>query len=95
MRVFDISERLACHLVGLARSSFRRRLNGGWLINHKKIQRLCGEEGLQVVVKGRQKRTRVSDLPTITASVLTDKLDVLAIEHGSPKPFAVVPGRGT
>jgi hypothetical protein len=27
MRVFDISERLACRLVGLARSSFRRPLN--------------------------------------------------------------------
>jgi len=168
MRVFDISERLACRLVGLARSSFRRPLNrdtvddpdkalrawlrayarkharwgyrrayvearnDGWVVNHKKIQRLWGEEGLRVVVKRRRKRVGVSDLPTITqaaapgdvwaidfqfhstsagkpfkilsivdehtrqalggqveysitASDLIDQLDVLTIEHGSPK----------
>jgi putative transposase len=168
MRVFDIIERLACRLVGLARSSFRRPLNrdtidnpdralrawlrayarkharwgyrrayvqasnDGWVVNHKKILRLWGEDGLRVVVKRRQKRTGVSDLPTITkaeapgdvwvidfqfhstvagkplkilsivdeqtrealggqvgysitASDLTDELDVLAIEHGSPR----------
>ena len=168
MRVFDISERLACRLVGLARSSFRRPLNrdtvddpdkalrawlrayarkharwgyrrayvearnDGWVVNHKKIQRLWGEEGLRVVVRRRRKRVGVSDLPTITkaaapgdvwaidfqfhstsagkplkilsivdehtrqalggqveysitASDLIDQLDVLTIEHGSPK----------
>ena len=167
MRVFDISERLACRLVGLARSSFRRPLNRdtvddpdkalrawlrayarkharwgyrrayvearrGWMVNHKKTQRLWGEEGLRVVVKHRRKRVGVSDLPTITkaaapgdvwaidfqfdstmagkpfkilsivdehtrqalggqveysitASDLIDQLDVLTIEHGSPK----------
>jgi len=102
MRVFDISERLACRLVGLARSAFRRPLKGdtpddpdralrawlrawarkharwgyrrayvdarndGWAVNHKKIQRLWGEEGLRVVVRRRRKRVGVSDLPTIT-----------------------------
>ena len=102
MQVFDISERLACRLVGPARSSFMRPLNrdpiadpdrairawlrayarkharwgyrrayvearnDGWVVNHKKIQRLWGEEDLRVVVKRRHKRTGVSDLPTIT-----------------------------
>jgi len=168
MRVFDISERLACRLVGLARSAFRRPLKGDtsddpnralrarlrayackharwgyrrayvearnddWVANHKKIWRLWGEEGLRVVVNRRRKRVGVSDLPTITqaaapgdvwaidfqfhstsagkplkilsivdehtrqalggqveysitASDLIDQLDVLTIEHGSPK----------
>ena len=109
MQVFDISERLACRLVGLARSSFRRPLNpdtvddpdkalrawlrayarkharwgyrrayvearnDGWMVNHKKIQRLWGEEGLRVVEY------------SLTANDLIDQLDVLTIEHGSPK----------
>jgi putative transposase len=106
--------------------------NDGWVVNHKKIQRLWGDEGLQVIVKHPQKRAGGSDLPTITkaeapgnvwavdfkfhstvegkplkilsvvdehtrgalggqvgysitASELTDELDVLTIERGSPR----------
>lgn len=33
MRVFDMSERLACRLVGLALCSFRRPLNGDTVTN--------------------------------------------------------------
>lgn len=104
MSVFDISERLACRLVGLCRSAFRRRLqlerpddpdlalrawlrdharkhsrrayvdarNDGWVVNHKKIQRLWAEEGLRVVVKRRRKRIGVSTVPEIAAEKAND-----------------------
>jgi len=129
MRVFDISERLACRLVGLARSAFRRPLKGdtpddpdralrawlrayarkharwgyrratvaaredGWAVNHKKIQRLWGEEGLRVVVRRRQKRVGVSDLPTITQA--EGPGDVWAIDFpfhstSAGKPFKIL-----
>ena len=38
----------------------------GWAVNHRRIQRLWGEEGLRVVVRHRQKCVGVPDLPTIT-----------------------------
>ena len=96
INTFDVSERLACRLVGLSRSAFRRPLkadtvddpdralrawlrdyarrharwgyrrtyvdagNDGWVVNHKKIQRLWAEKGLRVVVKRRMKRIGVS-----------------------------------
>ena len=104
MSVFDISERLACRLVGLSRSAFRRPLkadtpddpdlalrdyarkharwgyrrayvdarNDGWVVNHKKIQRLWAEEGLRVVVKRRRKRICVSTVPGVTAEKAND-----------------------
>ena len=108
MRVFDISERLACRLVELARSAFRRPLNrdtiddpdkalrawvrawarkharwgyrrayidarnDGWQVNHKKIQRLWGEEGLRVIVKRRRKRIGVSTVPAVVAEKAGD-----------------------
>ena len=108
MSVFDISERVACRLVGLSRSAFRRPLkadtpddpdlalrawlrdyacrharwgyrrayvdarNDGWVVNHKKIQRLWAEEGLRVVVKRRRKRIGVSIVPGVTAEKAND-----------------------
>lgn len=108
IRVFDISERLACRLVGLSRSAFRRPLKGhtpddpdkalrawlrayardharwgyrrayvgarndGWVVNHKKIQRLWAEEGLRVVVKRRRKRVGVSTIPAVVATQADD-----------------------
>jgi transposase InsO family protein len=125
MRVFDISERLACRLVGLARSAFRRPLKGdtpddpdkalrawlrawarkharwgyrrayvearndGWVVNHKKIQRLWGEEGLRVVVRRRRKRVGVADLPTITKASAPG--DVWAIDFPFDKAMAGKP----
>lgn len=50
---------------GFRRAHVQAR-NDGWLVNPKKIQRLRSEGGLRVVVKCRQKRTGVSDLPAIT-----------------------------
>ena len=103
MSVFDIRQWLACRLVGLFRSAFRRLLqrerpddpdralrawlrdyarrharwryrrayvdarNDGWVVNHKKIQRLWAEEGLRVVVKRRRKRIGVSTVPAVVA----------------------------
>jgi len=108
IRVFDISERLACRLVGLSRSAFRRPLKGhtpddpdkalrawlrayardharwgyrrayvgarndGWVVNHKKIQRLWAAEGLRVVVKRRRKRVGVSTIPAVVATQADD-----------------------
>jgi transposase InsO family protein len=129
MRVFDISERLACRLVGLARSSFRRPLNrdtvddpdkalrawlrawarkharwgyrrayidarnDGWVVNHKKIQRLWGEEGLRVVVRRRWKRVGVSDLPTITKAAAPGDVWAIDFQFDSTmagKPFKIL-----
>ena len=103
INTFDVSDLLACRLVGLSRSAFRRPLkadivddpdralrawlrdcarrharwgyrrayvearNDGWVVNHKKIQRLWAEEGLRVVVKHRRKRIGVSTVPTVVA----------------------------
>ncbi len=91
IRVFDISERLVCRLVGLSRSAFRRPLKGhtpddpdkalrayvgarndGWVVNHKKIQRLWAAEGLRVVVKRRRKRVGVSTIPAVVATQADD-----------------------
>ena len=108
INTFDVSERLACRLVGLSRSSFRRPLqadtpdapdrvlrawlrdyarqharwgyrrayvdarNDGWVVNHKKIQRLWREEGLRVVVKRRRKRIGVSTIPAVAAEKPND-----------------------
>ena len=88
-----VSERMACRLVGLSRSAYRRTLVGddqgdvdaalrqwlrafakdhprwgyrqayqharteGWVVNHKKVQRLWREEGLRV--PGRRRRKRI------------------------------------
>jgi len=128
MRVFDISEQLACRLVGLARSSFRRPLNRdtvdgpdkalrawlrayarkharwgyrrayvearrGWMVNHKKTQRLWGEEGLRVVVKHRRKRVGVSDLPTITKAAAPGDVWAIDFQFDSTmagKPFKIL-----
>lgn len=87
-----VSERMACRLVGLSRSAWRRPLTGqtltdpdrvlrdwlrayakthsrwgyrrayhdargeGWVVNHKKIQRLWTQEGLRVPQRRRRKR---------------------------------------
>ena len=108
INTFDVSERLACRLVGLSRSAFRRPLkadsvddpdralrawlrdyarrharwgyrrayvdnrNVGWVVNHKKIQRLWSEEGLLVVVKRRRKRIGASTVPEIAAEKAND-----------------------
>ncbi len=105
---FDVSERLACRLLGLSKSAFRRPLaadtpndpdlalrawlrdyarrharwgyrrayvdakNDGWVVNHKKIQRLWAGEGLRVVVKRRRKQIGVPTVPGITAEKAND-----------------------
>jgi len=46
--------------------------NNGWVMNHKKIQRLWVEEGLLVVVTRRRKRVGVSTVPDVTAKKAND-----------------------
>jgi transposase InsO family protein len=46
--------------------------NNGWVVNHKKIQRLWAEEGLRVVVKRRRKRIGVSTVPAMVAEKAND-----------------------
>ena len=132
MRTFDRICVTNLTPLALRRRAYVQARNDGWLVNHKKIQRLWGKQGLRVIVKRCHKRTGVSDLPTITkagapgdvwaidfqfhstvagkplkilsivdehlreafggevgysitASDLTDELDSLAIERGSPR----------
>ena len=61
----------------------------GWVVNHKKIQRLRGEEGLRVVARRRQKRVGVSDLPTVTRAEAPG--DVWAIDFPFDKTTAGKP----
>ena len=61
MRVFDISERLVCRLVGLAGSSFRRPLNRDTVDD--------SDKALRVMVKRRRKRVGVFHVPTIIKAV--------------------------
>lgn len=98
-RVFGVSQRRACRLVGQHRSTQRKppaaegpsdpdaglrawlrdwakdhprwgyrrayhaARNEGWVVNHKKLQRLWRDEGLRVPVKRRRKRAGTSTAP--------------------------------
>ncbi|AYO50666.1 IS3 family transposase [Micrococcus luteus] len=119
-----VSERMACRLVGLSRSAYRRPLKGdtvadpdralrewlrawakdhprygyrrayhdaraeGWVVNHKKIQRLWRDEGLRVPQRRRRKRVGSStvDAPTADAPNVVWAVDFQfdADEHGRP-----------
>ncbi len=113
---------MACRLVGLSRSAYRRPLKGdtvtdpdralrewlrawakdhprygyrrayhdaraeGWVVNHKKIQRLWRDEGLRVPQRRRRKRVGSStvDAPTADAPNVVWAVDFQfdADEHG-------------
>ena len=115
---------MACRLVGLSRSAYRRPLKGdtvadpdralrewlrawakdhprygyrrayhdaraeGWVVNHKKIQRLWRDEGLRVPQRRRRKRVGSStvDAPTADAPNVVWAVDFQfdADEHGRP-----------
>ncbi len=115
---------MACRLVGLSRSAYRRPLNAdtvtdpdralrdwlrawakshprygyrrayhdaraeGWVVNHKKIQRLWRDEGLRVPQRRRRKRVGSStvDAPTADAPNVVWAVDFQfdADEHGRP-----------
>ncbi|PNL18809.1 IS3 family transposase [Micrococcus sp. FDAARGOS_333] len=121
-RKLRVSERMACRLVGLSRSAYRRPLKGdtvadpdralrewlrawakdhprygyrrayhdaraeGWVVNHKKIQRLRRDEGLRVPQRRRRKRVGSSsvDAPTADAPNVVWAVDFQfdADEHG-------------
>ncbi|UTX34456.1 IS3 family transposase [Micrococcus luteus] len=123
-RKLRVSERMACRLVGLSRSAYRRPLKGdtvadpdralrqwlrawakdhprygyrrayhdaraeGWVVNHKKIQRLWRDEGLRVPQRRRRKRVGSStvDAPTADAPnvVWAVGFQFDADEHGRP-----------
>ncbi|UTX34693.1 IS3 family transposase [Micrococcus luteus] len=123
-RKLRVSERMACRLVGLSRSAYRRPLKGdtvadpdralrqwlrawakdhprygyrrayhdaraeGWVVNHKKIQRLWRDEGLRVPQRRRRKRVGSStvDAPTTDAPNVVWAVDFQfdADEHGRP-----------
>ncbi|MBO1740705.1 IS3 family transposase [Leifsonia sp. TF02-11] len=123
-RKLRVSERMACRLVGLRRSAYRRPLKGdtvadpdrafrewlrawakdhprygyrrayhdaraeGWVVNHKKIQRLWRDEGLRVPQRRRRKRVGSStvDAPTADAPNVVWAVDFQfdADEHGRP-----------
>ncbi|MGC5049503.1 IS3 family transposase [Micrococcus porci] len=123
-RKLRVSERMACRLVGLSRSAYRRPLKGdtvtdpdralrewlrawakdhprygyrrayhdaraeGWVVNHKKIQRLWRDEGLRVPQRRRRKRVGSStvDAPTADAPNVVWSVDFQfdADEHGRP-----------
>ncbi|QRO88605.1 IS3 family transposase [Kytococcus sedentarius] len=123
-RKLRVSERMACRLVGLSRSAYRRPLKGdtvtdpdralrewlrawakdhprygyrrayhdaraeGWVVNHKKIQRLWRDEGLRVPQRRRRKRVGSStvDAPTADAPNVVWAADFQfdADEHGRP-----------
>ncbi|WP_448941047.1 IS3 family transposase [Micrococcus luteus] len=118
-RKLRVSERMACRLVGLSRSAYRRPLKGdtvadpdralrewlrawakdhprygyrrayhdaraeGWVVNHKKIQRLWRDEGLRVPQRRRRKRVGSStvDAPNVVWAV---DFQFDADEHGRP-----------
>ncbi|WP_342372059.1 IS3 family transposase [Propioniciclava soli] len=124
IRTLQVSERMACRLVGLSRSAYRRPLKGdtvadpdralrewlrawakdhprygyrrayhdaraeGWVVNHKKIQRLWRDEGLRVPQRRRRKRVGSStvDAPTADAPNVVWAVDFQfdADEHGRP-----------
>ncbi|MBD2760954.1 IS3 family transposase [Yimella sp. cx-573] len=124
IRTLQVSERMACRLVGLSRSAYRRPLNAdttadpdralrewlrawakdhprygyrrayhdaraeGWVVNHKKIQRLWRDEGLRVPQRRRRKRVGSStvDAPTADAPNVVWAVDFQfdADEHGRP-----------
>ncbi|MFB9775030.1 IS3 family transposase [Brevibacterium otitidis] len=103
IRTLQVGERMACRLVGLSRSAYRRPLKGdtttdpdralrdwlrawakkhprygyrrayhdaraeGWVVNHKKIQRLWRDEGLRVPQQRRRKRVGSSTVDPATA----------------------------
>lgn len=115
---------MACRLVGLSRSAYRRPLKGdtvadpdralrewlrawakdhprygyrrayhdaraeGWVVNHKKIQRLWRDEGLRVPQRRRRKRvgSSTADAPTADAPNVVWAVDFQfdADEHGRP-----------
>ena len=115
---------MACRLVGLSRSAYRRPLKGdtvtdpdralrqwlrawakdhprygyrrayhdaraeGWVVNHKKIQRLWRDEGLRVPQRRRRKRVGSStvDAPTADAPNVVWAVDFQfdADERGCP-----------
>nr|WP_265611966.1 IS3 family transposase [Campylobacter jejuni] len=123
-RKLRVSERMACRLVGLSRSAYRRPLKGdtvadpdralrewlrawakdhprygyrrayhdaraeGWVVNHKKIQRLWRDEGLRVPQRRRRKRVGSStvDAPTADAPNVVWAVDFQfdVDEHGRP-----------
>ncbi|MFD6282673.1 IS3 family transposase [Micrococcus luteus] len=123
-RKLRVCERMACRLVGLSRSAYRRPLKGdtvadpdralrqwlrawakdhprygyrrayhdaraeGWVVNHKKIQRLWRDEGLRVPQRRRRKRVGSStvDAPTADAPNVVWAVDFQfdADEHGRP-----------
>ncbi|MEX3566339.1 IS3 family transposase [Micrococcus endophyticus] len=123
-RKLRVSERMACRLVGLSRSAYRRPLKDdtvadpdralrewlrawakdhprygyrrayhdaraeGWVVNHKKIQRLWRDEGLRVPQRRRRKRVGSStvDAPTADAPNVVWAVDFQfdADEHGRP-----------
>ncbi|AWD23863.1 IS3 family transposase [Micrococcus luteus] len=118
-RKLRVSERMACRLVGLSRSAYRRPLKGdtvadpdralrqwlrawakdhprygyrrayhdaraeGWVVNHKKIQRLWRDEGLRAPQRRRRKRVGSStvDAPNVVWAV---DFQFDADEHGRP-----------
>ncbi|WP_188712195.1 IS3 family transposase [Microbacterium faecale] len=124
IRTLRVSERMACRLVGLSRSAYRRPLKGdtvadpdralrdwlrvwaknhprygyrrayhdaraeGWVVNHKKIQRLWRDEGLRVPQLRRRKRVGSStvDPPTADAANVVWAVDFQfdADEQGRP-----------
>ncbi|MGO3066885.1 MAG: IS3 family transposase [Brevibacterium linens] len=124
IRTLRVSERMACRLVGLSRSAYRRPLKGdtvadpdralrdwlrvwaknhprygyrrayhdaraeGWVVNHKKIQRLWRDEGLRVPQRRRRKRVGSStvDPPTADAANVVWAVDFQfdADEQGRP-----------
>jgi putative transposase len=44
----------------------------GWVVNHKKVQRLWRQEGLSVPVRRRRKRTGSSTHPPVHAAECTE-----------------------
>ncbi|MGO2665700.1 IS3 family transposase [Mycetocola reblochoni] len=124
IRTLRVSERMACRMVGLSRSAYRRPLKGdtvadpdralrdwlrvwaknhprygyrrayhdaraeGWVVNHKKIQRLWRDEGLRVPQRRRRKRVGSStvDPPTADAANVVWAVDFQfdADEQGRP-----------
>ncbi|WP_157554147.1 IS3 family transposase [Micrococcus sp. CH3] len=129
-RKLRVSERMACRLVGLSRSAYRRPLKGdtvadpdralrewlrawakdhprygyrrayhdaraeGWVVNHKKIQRLWRDEGLRVPQWRRRKRVGSStvDAPTADAPNVVWAVDFQfdADEHGRPSKICSI-----
>lgn len=55
----------------------------GWVVNHKKVQRLWREEGLRVIVRKRRKRVGSSTVPPVPTATAANMVWAVDLQYDS------------